>query len=145
MANKDIKKNLNFSGVIIEREDKKMLFQLRDNNPLISNPNKWWVFGGGIEPNEKPIDAAVRELKEEINLKIKKNDLKLIFIRKIKNKKVYFFKLNFKKNLAKLKLKEGQDMKFMSRKEILNKKNVSNVLKDFMNIYPSVPAIVAKN
>lgn len=140
MANKSIKTNLNFSGVIIERKDKKMLFQLRDNNPLISDPNKWWIFGGGIEPNEKPINAAVRELKEEINLKINKKDLKLIFIKKLKNKKVYFFKFNFKKNMAKLRLKEGQDMKFMSRKEILNKKNVSNVLRDFMNIYPLIPA-----
>lgn len=45
----------------------KILLVLRDNNPQISNPNKWNTPGGAIEKNESPFQALVRELKEEIN------------------------------------------------------------------------------
>jgi len=53
-----------------------MLFQLRDNNPKIKNRNCWSLFGGGINNGEQPIDAAIRELKEELGLTIKKEQLR---------------------------------------------------------------------
>lgn len=123
-----------FAGVIIERKDGKMLFQLRDNKKSIPNPNKWWIFGGGINPNETPIDAAVRELKEEINLHIEKKDLKLIKKKQLKTRKVYIYKLKLYRKMPKLKLKEGQKMKFMSKDEILKKDNVVSTLRKFLPI-----------
>lgn len=38
--------------------------------------NKWNGFGGKVEPNEEILDAAVRELKEESCINVKKHDLK---------------------------------------------------------------------
>mgnify|MGYP001574773866 CR=1 FL=1 len=52
-----------------------MLFQLKDNNPVIKNKNLWSLFGGGIKTGEKPVEAAIRELKEELGIKIKKRQL----------------------------------------------------------------------
>ncbi len=46
----------------------KFLLVLRDNDPSIAYPNKWNLPGGGLGDNEKPEDAIVRELGEEINL-----------------------------------------------------------------------------
>jgi nucleoside triphosphatase len=34
-------------------------------------PGQWGFPGGGIEPNEKMIDALRRELKEELGIEIK--------------------------------------------------------------------------
>ncbi len=57
---------MDYAGILIERNDGKMLFQLRGNNPNIRNRNCWSLFGGGINKNETPIGAAIRELKEEM-------------------------------------------------------------------------------
>lgn len=40
--------------------------------------NKWNGFGGKVEPHEGILDAAVRELKEESYMNVKKHDLKNI-------------------------------------------------------------------
>ena len=67
---------MDYAGILIERNDGKLLFQLRDNHAIL-NPNRWGIFGGGIEKNESPIEAIKRELKEELSLDTKKEDLLL--------------------------------------------------------------------
>jgi 8-oxo-dGTP diphosphatase len=46
----------------------KFVMVQRDNDPNILNPGKWNLPGGGIDGNETPEEALVRELHEEINL-----------------------------------------------------------------------------
>ncbi|MCR4312403.1 MAG: NUDIX domain-containing protein, partial [Candidatus Uhrbacteria bacterium] len=46
----------------------KLVLVQRDNKPDILNPNKWNLPGGGIEDDESPRDALIRELREEINI-----------------------------------------------------------------------------
>lgn len=46
----------------------KFVMVQRDNKPNILNPGKWNLPGGGIDGNETPEEALVRELQEEINL-----------------------------------------------------------------------------
>lgn len=55
------------SKAIVVHGDKICLV-LRDNNPSIAYPNFWNTPGGGIDENETPQEAMIRELKEEINL-----------------------------------------------------------------------------
>ena len=57
-----------YAAVLLETVDNKLLFHHRDNKPNIANPNKIGFFGGGIDRNETPISAAIREIKEELNL-----------------------------------------------------------------------------
>lgn len=50
-------------------KDGKFVLQHRDNNTTYY-PNTWGFFGGHIEGGEKPEDAVVREIKEELGLDI---------------------------------------------------------------------------
>ena len=47
------------------------LMQHRDPLPDIWYPNRWGLFGGGIEPGEDPIAALARELKEELEFDLR--------------------------------------------------------------------------
>ena len=42
------------------------------------NKNKWCLPGGHIETEEKPLDTAIREIKEETNINLNKNNLFLV-------------------------------------------------------------------
>jgi len=55
---------------IINKKLNKLLLVLRDDKPNIPRPNCWSLFGGGIEPDESPIDALKREMGEEINIEV---------------------------------------------------------------------------
>ena len=122
---------MNYAGTFIEGEDGKLLFQLRDNKSTISNPNKWAIFGGGIEKKENPKETLIRELNEELNLSVDEKDLKLISKINLIFKKHFIFKTKIKKN-QKLTLREGSSMKFFSKKEILKQKNLYLPLRVFI-------------
>lgn len=61
--------NESINGVrIILIHKGKCLFQLRDNKPDISHPNKWSFVSGGVEKGE-PLEKAIRrECKEEVGI-----------------------------------------------------------------------------
>jgi 8-oxo-dGTP pyrophosphatase MutT (NUDIX family) len=42
------------------------------------HPGHWGLFGGKLDPGEKPEEAAVREVQEELHLHLEGNDLKLL-------------------------------------------------------------------
>ncbi len=133
---------MNYVGLILEKEDGKILFQLRDNKLGILNPNKWSLFGGGIEKNEEPRQAATRELYEELGIKSNKNQLKLFITFYGFKKTRYIYKLE--DNNFKLKLNEGSSMGYFSPREMLFKKNVVLSLRLFLLIYPFLNLIVKK-
>ncbi len=62
------------TSVIIENNRGEILLQKRSDN------YQWGLPGGSQEPNETLEESAVREVKEETNLDIDKNDLKFITI-----------------------------------------------------------------
>ncbi|NCA93647.1 NUDIX domain-containing protein [bacterium] len=108
------------SGALITY-DKKVLMLLRDNNPGIPDPNCWQLIGGYLEENETPIEALIREVREESNLRI--SEYEAIEIGKfiIPEKLEYFFywvKLSEDK-LKDIKLgNEGQKVGFFSVEEL---------------------------
>jgi 8-oxo-dGTP diphosphatase len=55
-------------AIIIENPEGKVLLQLRENKPDVSFANHWTLPGGKVEIGETPLQAAVRELKEETDL-----------------------------------------------------------------------------
>lgn len=57
-----------------------ILLQRRSSNRRFC-PNKLGVIAGHIEYNETPIEGAIRELKEEIGLRVKKNDINFLYDR----------------------------------------------------------------
>jgi 8-oxo-dGTP pyrophosphatase MutT (NUDIX family) len=54
--------------IILVRPDGALILQLRDDKPGIVNPGLVAAFGGGVEEGETPLQAAVRELREETTL-----------------------------------------------------------------------------
>ncbi len=120
----------------------KYLFVLRDNKPNIPNPNMWGLLGGGIEPGENPVDTIKRELAEEINIDV--FDIQKIHSQKlvhnVQGQKYeitghYFVGKTDVEDLSGVKLNEGQKVAYFSLKEIIQKDNVSPIIKDLIRIY----------
>lgn len=47
-----------------------VLMFLRDDKPSIPYPNMWSLLGGMLEPGETPAECIVREIEEEIGVKL---------------------------------------------------------------------------
>lgn len=131
-----MKENRNYVGIMIEDEENRVLFQLRDNKPNIPHPNKWSLFGGGIEQGERPEEAILREIHEELNVRLDKKRLQLLIKKISKNEERYVFYYKLKNNEKSFKLKEGQSYLFMNPYRLLFKKNVVISLRLFLFIYP---------
>ncbi len=58
------------AAAVIVLDDGRYLLQLRDDKPGIFFPGHWGLFGGGVEPGERPADALRRELREELDLDV---------------------------------------------------------------------------
>lgn len=56
-------------AILLERDN--LVLQLRDNKPSIETPGMWSLFGGLIEQNEDPKYAMLREIEEELCIKVK--------------------------------------------------------------------------
>ena len=113
------------AGVLLKDKSGKFLLQLRDNKKTISSQGKWSVFGGGVKRNENPLDAVIREMKEELELDMDKAHLKQIMAFPFPYRKQYLF--IYKKSIdpSKLKLHEGRKMELFSEKEIRRMKGVA--------------------
>ena len=66
-----------FAGVLL-KQGNEYLLQHRDDNPDISGPGLYQVWGGAAEPGENFSVAAVRELFEETGVRVQLRDLKLV-------------------------------------------------------------------
>lgn len=122
---------MGYSGAILRNKEGKILFQLRDENGR--NPNKWGIFGGGIKKGETPINALIREIKEELQINISATDI-------IKRSKLplinyYIYEIRLKNNPKKSQLKEGKDMRFMRKKEFMRLKNALWRVKIFFRLF----------
>lgn len=63
---------INQTADLIVYTDTKVLLIQRGNGPKEPFPNSWAIPGGFVDPGEKPIDAARRELKEETKITMNK-------------------------------------------------------------------------
>jgi 8-oxo-dGTP pyrophosphatase MutT (NUDIX family) len=65
-----------YAAVLLETPDGKLIFHKRDNKPGIANPGMIGFFGGGVEEGETFLQAAVREIKEELDLNLDPTQLR---------------------------------------------------------------------
>lgn len=66
------------TSAILIGTDGRLLLQLRDNFPHVSDPGKISLFGGRREGNESFLDCVVREIHEEIGLYLPPERFELI-------------------------------------------------------------------
>jgi 8-oxo-dGTP diphosphatase len=126
------------AGAIITY-DKKILMLLRDNKPEIPDPGCWQLIGGDSEKNETPEITLIREVKEETNIQIRKNQASEIGKIIVPGKLEYFlFWVRLSKNdLGNIELgNEGQSLEFLSidnLEKIKMGKNLSNYFKKYFD------------
>ncbi len=72
-----LQRKVTTSFVIVVDSDNRVLLQHRTANAP-TNPSKWQLWGGAIEKGETALEAASRELKEELSLEVTPEDLKLL-------------------------------------------------------------------
>lgn len=59
------------AAIILENDHGEFLLYLRDNKPGIPFPDHWDLIGGHVEDGETPEEALVREVREELGIKLK--------------------------------------------------------------------------
>ena len=57
-------------AALLQLSDGRYVMQLRDSNPDIFYPEHWGCFGGAVDPGEAPAAALVRELEEELAVRV---------------------------------------------------------------------------
>ena len=121
--------------VVLPFISNKVLMQLRDFKQEIAYPGHWGFFGGTIGNNEAPLEAALREIEEEINIK----PLQLCFLGTDfipSHNFSYIFSFRLTRQLSSFELKEGLDIDFITLNDIEKKKFYSKKLQEFFPIVP---------
>lgn len=110
-------------AVWILNENNELLFQRRSSKKKTA-PNKLSITAGHVDVKEKEIIAALREIKEEIGLDFKEQDLKLIDIFKNKQEGNYCFSYTYlvktNKKIEDMTMQEDEvsELKYISIPEI---------------------------
>ena len=122
------------SQIWIYNQKGEILIQLRAKNKVLF-PNMWDIsVAGHVSSGEKPIDTALKEIKEEIGLNLKESDLEFVKIRKnsmnykglVNNEHSYVYLLDYEKDITNLniQIEELQEVKFIYlnkiEKELIN-------------------------
>jgi 8-oxo-dGTP diphosphatase len=131
--------NLKWAGVILFNRKGELLLLLRDNIPTIGYPDHWTIAGGVIEEEETPEEAALREVQEEIGVRLA--GVSLFQLYEIDDERreepvpyyVYWSRLD--RSAAELTLGEGQDMRFFRPEELPTLRIIpheTRILQDFL-------------
>ncbi len=107
------------SLVILEGAQGRVALQLRGNIATIANSDRWGLFGGHAETGEEPLQAAVREVQEELTCALDPQKMKFLQSYYRSADKEYFIYHYFVDGeLNDAKLTEGQCFGFFSRHHI---------------------------
>ena len=102
-------------GFLYNPKTRSVLLHKRDGKTKI-NPNMWAFFGGLKEGNETPRETFIRELNEELNIDIQKNEIKALCDYLNEELQTYRFVFYVENDLEKsqMKLGEGEDFDWIS-------------------------------
>ena len=118
-------------GALIHTADGRYLMQLRDDLPEVSMRGYWGLFGGRIEDGEKPCEALMRELREELGVIVQVHAeafseirYSLEFASSGIHRKLYFEVPIDEGAIGKLRLYEGERMALHTPEELTVLQNV---------------------
>lgn len=106
-----------FSNVIFVDEGK-VLIQQRSNEEWLPFRKHWQFMGGFIEEGEEPLECAIREMKEEIDVDLKENDLKFMKVVNGEKRNDYIYICKTKIDVDKVILKEGMKIEYVGINDI---------------------------
>jgi 8-oxo-dGTP diphosphatase len=104
------------SSIIFMNSDHRILLFLRDDKPGLPYANMWDIPGGHVEHGETPEDCIVREMKEEIDLKLVNHTLFRIYT--FQDRTEYVFVSCQEIDIDNVVLTEGQGLRWFSESEI---------------------------
>jgi len=104
------------SSIIFVNDKRQVLLFLRDNKPDIPYPDTWDVPGGHVEAGEKPEDCIVREMYEEMGIKLK--GFQLFSETEFDDRIEYTFWKTEEMDISGIRLTEGQRLKWFTREEV---------------------------
>lgn len=116
------------AACIIVTPEKGILLQHRDDRENIWFPGYWGCFGGALELDESTLEAAARELTEELSICVEEEELKYFseitfdlttIGSTLKYRCYYIFKITTDQESA-IKLTEGQAFRAFTKEEILS-------------------------
>jgi len=70
---------------IFNKDFSKILLLKRNEEKVGKFNFTWGIVGGGMELGEYSIDGAIREISEEIGIKLKRSELKLLEVKELPN------------------------------------------------------------
>jgi len=98
------------------------ILQLRDDDPNISEPGMWSLFGGGIQPTESAEEAIVRETQEELCITLQDYQplCDFEYFDKITKRTIhyYIFESDISGQWEECRLLEGQAVKYFCFNEL---------------------------
>lgn len=125
---------MKYVGAIIEHPQNGYLLQQRDGHAP-TYPFYWTLFGGTVKDNEKPKEAIIRELDEELSL-TKKLILRLHQIQRniqANGSEQLIYHVQTNADISTLQLREGKQMRYFDKDEILNRKFAFNIREVIIN------------
>ena len=100
-------------------------------------PDLWSFWGGGIEEGETSEEAVIREIKEELDWKLKQYKFLGVYYDSMPNEKHIYFSEVEKDFEEGIKILESQGGKFFTFEEIIGSKDIlpedKNVLSDLFD------------
>lgn len=121
------------AGALLIHPSRKVLLHRRDDKPTITNPGKWALFGGHIDPGECPADAITRELHEEIGLRVTNPQLFTVLYGA--TARYYMFLVPITARIENLVLTEGQGMAYYEPAVALQSLNLTTTARAVINMY----------
>ena len=126
---------MHFASKAIIFSNNKYLLQLRDNKKNILYPNQWALFGGRFKKNESAEESIIREIKEELLVKIKITMKIYERYNSETNGYINYFYAQALNDIKAENLKEGQALHWFSKAEIHKLKLAKDlkIILDYLN------------
>lgn len=108
---------------IIANEKNEILLQKRANCKK-QKPNMWGLTAGHVDTKEELKEAMVREISEEIGIKVNKTELKFIMVEKVTEEQNYCFCYNYylktDKKISEMIMQEDEvsELKYITIREL---------------------------
>ena len=104
------------SNIILMNSEKRVLLYLRDDKPTLLYPNMWALPGGYVEEGETPEQCILREIEEELGVKLGEVILFIAAQRSYGIEHTFWARVNV--HLEDLVLTEGQAIRWFTFDEI---------------------------
>ena len=104
--------------IILVNDRAEVLLFLRDDKAWIPYPDTWCLPGGHLEAGETPLQCIVREVEEEMGIRLRTADVHLLYTMDRSYGTEHTFWARLDVDAADIDLTEGQAVSWFSRDQV---------------------------